>query len=79
MVLNVTKTLQRCSPGNWERGTKWKTPAANLPLGCPSCGEGAIKSNFYGVILFMGLVDLNRALIITQIINWYSCYDIQDL
>ena len=43
----------------------------NRSMGCPGCGEGIIRKIFYGGILFMGLVDLNRVLISTKSTNWY--------
>ena len=35
----------------------------------PVAGKALLKGFFYGVILFMGLVDLNRLLISTQSTN----------
>ena len=35
----------------------------------PVAGKALLKGFFYGVILFMGLVDLNRVLISTQSTN----------
>ena len=36
----------------------------------PISGKALLKVFFYGVILFMGLVDLNRVLLSTQITNY---------
>ena len=43
----------------------------------PVIGKALVKGFFYGGILFMGLVDLNRVLIYTKSTKWYSCYKIQ--
>ena len=43
----------------------------------PVMGKELVEGFFYGDILFMGLVDLNRVLISTKSTNWYSCYEIQ--
>ena len=40
-------------------------------------GNALVEGFFYGVILFMGLVDLNRVLISTKSTDWYACYKIQ--
>ena len=43
----------------------------------PVARKALLTVFFCGIILFMGLVDLNRGLISTKSTNYYSCNDIQ--
>ena len=66
MLLDVTKNDRGAHPEIGRGGPRGKhLRPTDLPV-APVAGKALLKGFFYGVILFMGLVDLNRVLIITQ-------------
>ena len=69
MLLDVTKNDRGAHPEIGRGGPNGKHLRPTDLLVVPVAGKALLKGFFYGVILFMGLVDLNRVLIITHSTN----------
>ena len=72
IILNVTQKRYGAQPEIGRGGPRGKYLRPIDIWVSPVVGNALVEGFCYGIILFMGLVDLNQILINTKITNWFS-------